>query len=60
MVNEKKIDQWVRSEIQSKIGVDYSEQTSDIDEVRDALKGASKQGGKGVGKPECTFVSGGL
>ncbi|MFM1627410.1 class I SAM-dependent DNA methyltransferase [Streptococcus mutans] len=60
MVNEKKIDQWVRSEIQSKIGVDYSEQTSDIDEVRDALKGASKQGGKGVGKPEFTFVSGGF
>jgi Type I restriction-modification system methyltransferase subunit len=49
-------DQFVRREIE-KFGVKYDEQTSSIPEVKQALKGASKTGGKGVGKPEFVFLS---
>lgn len=55
MPNEKtRVDQWVRREIEN-LNVAYTEQTSDIKEVKDALKKASKQGGTGVGKPEFVF-----
>lgn len=56
MVNEKKTDQWVRKEIEQLVGENYTEQTSDIKEVKNALKNASKQGGRGVGKPEFVFL----
>lgn len=55
-MNEKTLtDQWVRHEIE-KLGIDYTEQTSSIKEVKTALKNASKQGGKGAGKPEFVFL----
>ncbi|PFT62625.1 adenine methyltransferase [Bacillus cereus] len=41
----------------SKFGLKYTEQGSDIPEVKKALKGASKQGGSGAGKPEFVFLS---
>ncbi|GAB2023012.1 hypothetical protein RyT2_20860 [Pseudolactococcus yaeyamensis] len=44
-------DQFVRREIE-KFGVKYDEQGSSNPEIAKALKGASKQGKKGVGKPE--------
>ncbi|EAE5098659.1 adenine methyltransferase, partial [Listeria monocytogenes] len=51
-MNEKTVtDQWVRREIE-KLNIPYEEQTSSNPEIRKALKGASKQNGKGVGKPE--------
>lgn len=56
MGNEKKTDQWVRKEIERLVGENYTEQTSTIKEVKNALKNASKQGGKGVGKPEFVFL----
>lgn len=56
MPNEKtRVDQWVRKEIEN-LGVEYTEQTSSIKEVKNALKKASKQGGTGVGKPEFVFL----
>lgn len=56
MPNEKtRADQWVRREIE-KLEINYTEQTSDITEVKNALKNASKQGGTGPGKPEFVFV----
>lgn len=56
MTNEKtNADQWVRREIES-LGIEYTEQTSAIKEVKTALKNASKQGGKGAGKPEFVFL----
>ncbi|WP_304341184.1 HsdM family class I SAM-dependent methyltransferase [Metaclostridioides mangenotii] len=56
MPNEKsRVDQWVRREIEN-LDISYTEQTSDIKEVKDALKKASKQGGKGSGKPEFVFL----
>lgn len=56
MPNEKtNVDQWVRREIE-KLDIDYTEQTSSIKEVKIALKNASKQGGKGSGKPEFVFL----
>lgn len=58
MFNEKTTtDQWVRKEIDN-LGVHYTEQGTDIKEVKAALKGASKTGGKGSGKPEFVFVLG--
>ncbi|KYF34475.1 MULTISPECIES: class I SAM-dependent DNA methyltransferase [Streptococcus] len=44
-------DQYVRREIE-KFGVRYDEQGSSHPEIAKALKGASKQGKSGVGKPE--------
>lgn len=44
-------DQYVRREIE-KFGVRYDEQGSSHLEIAKALKGASKQGKSGVGKPE--------
>lgn len=56
-MNEKTAtDQWVRREIE-KLNIPYEEQTSSNPEIRKALKGASKQNGKGVGKPEFIFNS---
>lgn len=56
-MNEKTVtDQWVRREIE-KLNIPYEEQTSSNPEIRKALKGASKQNGKGVGKPEFIFTS---
>lgn len=56
MPNEKtNVDQWVRREIE-KLEIDYTEQTSSIKEVKEALKRASKQGGTGSGKPEFVFL----
>lgn len=52
MVNELTLtDQYVRREIE-KYGVRYDEQGSSHPEIAKALKGASKQGKMGVGKPE--------
>ncbi|MDQ8766639.1 N-6 DNA methylase [Streptococcus ruminantium] len=52
MVNELTLtDQYVRREIE-KFGVRYDEQGSSHPEIAKALKGASKQGKAGVGKPE--------
>lgn len=52
MVNELTLtDQYVRREIE-KFGVRYDEQGSSHPEIAKALKGASKQGKTGVGKPE--------
>ena len=53
-------DQFVRRELEkmhSQFQLEYTEQTSNIPEVKKALKGASKQGGKGIGKPEFVFLS---
>ena len=44
-------DQYVRREIE-KFGVRYDEQGSSHPEIAKALKGASKQGKSGIGKPE--------
>lgn len=44
-------DQYVRREIE-KFGVRYEEQGSSHPEISKALKGASKQGKSGIGKPE--------
>lgn len=44
-------DQYVRREIE-KFGVRYEEQGSSHPEIAKALKGASKQGKSGIGKPE--------
>lgn len=44
-------DQFVRREIE-KFGVRYDEQGSSHPEISKALKGASKQGNSGIGKPE--------
>lgn len=44
-------DQFVRREIE-KFNVKYDEQGSSNPEISKALKGASKQGGTGIGKPE--------
>lgn len=44
-------DQFVRREIE-KFGVRYDEQGSSHPEISKALKGASKQGKSGIGKPE--------
>ena len=44
-------DQYVRREIE-KFGVRYDEQGSSHPEISKALKGASKQGKSGIGKPE--------
>lgn len=56
MPNEKtRVDQWVRREIEN-LGIDYTEQTSTIKEVKTALKNASKQGGNGAGHPEFVFL----
>lgn len=44
-------DQYVRREIE-KFGVRYDEQGSSHPEIARALKGASKQGKSGIGKPE--------
>lgn len=56
MPNEKtSVDQWVRNEINN-LNIPYTEQTSDITVVKNALKHASKQGGTGVGKPEFVFT----
>lgn len=56
MPNEKtSVDQWVRREIEN-LNVPYTEQTSDITEIKNALKNASKQGGNGLGKPEFVFL----
>lgn len=52
MVNELTLtDQYVRREIE-KFGVRYDEQGSSHPEIAKSLKGASKQGKTGVGKPE--------
>lgn len=52
MVNELTLtDQYVRREIE-RFGVRYDEQGSSHPEIAKALKGASKQGKTGVGKPE--------
>lgn len=52
MVNELTLtDRYVRREIE-KFGVRYDEQGSSHPEIAKALKGASKQGKTGVGKPE--------
>lgn len=52
MVNEATAtDQFVRREIE-KFNVRYDEQGSSNPEISKALKGASKQGGIGIGKPE--------
>ncbi|HGK7333407.1 TPA: N-6 DNA methylase [Streptococcus suis] len=52
MVNEATAtDQYVRREIE-KFGVRYDEQGSSHPEIAKALKGASKQGKSGIGKPE--------
>ncbi|MBF2420578.1 N-6 DNA methylase [Listeria seeligeri] len=57
MMNEKTVtDQYVRREIEN-LGISYEEQTSSNPEIRKALKGASKQNGKGIGKPEFIFTS---
>lgn len=50
-------DQFVRREIE-KFGIPYSEQGSSNIEINKALKGASKQGGKGIGKPEFVIQNG--
>ncbi|WP_228473308.1 HsdM family class I SAM-dependent methyltransferase [Listeria seeligeri] len=56
-MNEKTVtDQYVRREIEN-LGISYEEQTSSNPEIRKALKGASKQNGKGIGKPEFIFTS---
>ncbi|MBF2575729.1 N-6 DNA methylase [Listeria welshimeri] len=56
-MNEKTVtDQWVRREIE-KLNIPYEEQTSSNPEIRKALKGANKQNGKGIGKPEFIFTS---
>lgn len=58
MPNEKsKTDQFVRRELE-KFGVDYEEQGSSNEEIKNGLKGASKSG-KGNGRPEFIFFSGG-
>lgn len=44
-------DQYVRREIE-KFGIRYDEQGSSHPEIAKALKGASKQGKSGIGKPE--------
>lgn len=52
MANEASVtDQFVRREIE-KFHVNYDEQGSSNPEISKALKGASKQGGIGIGKPE--------
>ena len=52
MVNEATAtDQYVRREIE-KFGIRYDEQGSSHPEIAKALKGASKQGKSGIGKPE--------
>lgn len=52
MANELTLtDQYVRREIE-KFGVHYDEQGSSHPEIVKALKGASKQGKTGIGKPE--------
>lgn len=52
MINEASAtDQYVRREIE-KFGVRYDEQGSSHPEISKALKGASKQGKAGIGKPE--------
>ncbi|BDD43315.1 HsdM family class I SAM-dependent methyltransferase [Streptococcus ruminantium] len=52
MVNELTLtDQYVRREIE-KFGIRYDEQGSSHPDIAKALKGASKQGKTGVGKPE--------
>lgn len=52
MVNELTLtDQYVRREIE-KFGIRYDEQGSSHPEIAKSLKGASKQGKTGVGKPE--------
>lgn len=50
-------DQFVRREIE-KFGIPYSEQSALNPEISKALKGASKQGGKGIGKPEFVIQNG--
>ncbi|MFC4073473.1 restriction endonuclease, partial [Lactococcus lactis subsp. hordniae] len=50
-------DQFVRREIE-KFGIPYSEQGALNPEINKALKGASKQGGKGIGKPEFVIQNG--
>lgn len=56
MPNEKtRVDQWVRREIEN-LDIDYTEQTTNIKEVKNALKSASKQGGTGAGHPEFVFL----
>ena len=55
MANEATVtDQFVRREIE-KFGVRYDEQGASHPEISKALKGASKQGKTGVGKPEFVF-----
>lgn len=52
MANEATLtDQFVRREIE-KFGIKYDEQGSSNPEISKALKGASKHGGAGIGKPE--------
>lgn len=50
-------DQFVRRELE-KFDIPYSEQGAFNPEINKALKGASKQGGKGVGKPEFVIQNG--
>lgn len=50
-------DQFVRREIE-KFGIPYGEQGSLNPEINKSLKGASKQGGKGIGKPEFIIQNG--
>lgn len=50
-------DQFVRREIE-RFGIPYSEQGAVNPEINKALKGASKQGGKGIGKPEFIVQNG--
>ena len=52
-------DQYVRREIE-KFGVRYDEQGSSHPEISKALKGASKQGKSGIGKPEALKYLDGL